>query len=373
MPRPDFSHPPFTPMGVRRPTRVIRVGAVAVGGEAPITVQSMTKTDTSDIEATSVQITELAALGCDIIRLAVPDEVAARALKAICERSSIPVVADIHFNHRLALMALDAGVAGLRINPGNIGGVDRVRDVVRAAQGRKVPIRIGVNAGSLEKDLLERFGGATAEALVESALGHVRLLEETGYQEIKISVKASDVHRTVAAYRLLSQRTSYPLHLGLTEAGTFMAGTVRSSVALGILLAEGIGDTIRVSLTDRPHEEIRVGLELLRCLGLRSLGPQVTSCPTCGRIRIDVIRLARQVEEALEVFYRAHPDRPCPRVAVMGCMVNGPGEAREADIAIAGGDGKAALYVKGSPVATVPEDQVGAAILEQVERWSRGV
>lgn len=354
----------------RRPTRRVEVGAVAVGGDAPISVQSMTKTDTVDTEATGTQIEELAQAGCDIIRLAVPDEAAARALKIIVGRSPIPVVADIHFNHRLALMALEAGVAGLRINPGNIGGAERVREVVAAARGRRVPIRVGVNAGSLEKEILDRLGGATAEALVESALNHVRLLEDAGHEEIKISVKASDVPRTVAAYRLLSRRTDYPLHLGVTEAGTFMAGTVRSSVALGILLAEGIGDTIRVSLTDRPHEEIRVGLELLRCLGLRAPGPRVTSCPTCGRIRIDVIRLAREVETALEIFARRHPGRPFPRVAVMGCMVNGPGEAREADIAIAGGDGKAALYVRGRPIGTIPEGQVVAAILEQVERWS---
>ncbi len=353
----------------RRATRRILVGSVAVGGGAPVSVQSMTKTDTRDVTATAAQIVELAQAGCEIIRLAVPDEAAARALAAIVGQSRIPVIADIHFNHRLALAALEAGVAGLRINPGNIGGPAHVREVVAAAAPRRVPIRIGVNAGSLEKELLAKHGGATAEALVESAMGHVRLLEDAGYSEIKISVKASDVARTVAAYRLLSARTDYPLHLGVTEAGTFMAGTVRSSVAMGILLAEGIGDTIRVSLTDTPAREVRVGLELLRSLGLRPPGPSVTSCPTCGRVQVDIVRLAQEVEGELDRYHRENPGASLPRVAVMGCVVNGPGEARDADIAIAGGKGRVALYVAGEHVATVPEAEAVAALMERVRAW----
>ena len=347
----------------------MRLGAVAVGNGAPVSVQSMAKTDTRDVAATVAQIRELELLGCDIMRLAVPDEAAARAIKPIKEAVRIPIVADIHFDHRLAILAVEAGADGLRINPGNIGPARNVREVVRAAAPRRVPIRIGVNSGSLEKSMLARHGGATAEALVESALAHARMLEDAGHRDIKISVKASDVKRTVLAYRLLAERTDYPLHLGLTEAGTRTAGTVRSSVALGMLLAEGIGDTIRVSLTDEPAQEVRVGLELLRCLGLRPPGPAVISCPTCGRVQVDLIRLAREVETALEQWYRLNPDAPRPVVAVMGCMVNGPGEARDADIAIAGGKGKAALYVAGRRVATVAEADAVQALLERVRAW----
>lgn len=354
---------------IRTETRQIRIGNVAVGGGAPVSVQTMTKTDTADVDSTVAQIREVAALGCDLVRLAVPDEQAAAAIGSICKQSPIPVIADIHFDYRLALKVLAGGVHGLRINPGNIGGNDKVREVVRAAAERKVPIRIGVNAGSLEKDVLSLYGGATAEALVESALRHVRLLEDAGYYDIKISVKASDVARTIEAYRVLAASTPYPLHVGVTEAGTFLAGTVRSSVAMGMLLSEGIGDTIRVSLTDQPHQEVRVGLEILRCLGLRAPGPHVTSCPTCGRIEIDVISLARAVEDELEKFFAEHPDRPCPHVAVMGCMVNGPGEARAADIAIAGGKGKAALYIHGQMVSTIPEDRIVEAIMDEVRKW----
>jgi (E)-4-hydroxy-3-methylbut-2-enyl-diphosphate synthase len=358
-------------MKARRQTRGIRVGAVAVGGGSPVSVQTMTKTDTRDVDATAAQIREAATLGCDIVRLAVVDEAAAKALDAIVPQAPIPIIADIHFDHRLALRALAAGVHGLRINPGNIGGVDKVREVVAAARERGAPIRIGVNSGSLEKDLLAAHGGATAEALVESALRHVAILERLDYHEIKISVKASDVRRTVEAYRLLSVRTEYPLHLGVTEAGTFLAGAVRSSVALGILLAEGIGDTIRISLTDAPSREVRVGLELLRCLGLRAPGPSVISCPTCGRIQVDVIRVAQDVEAALDELYRVAPGLERPVVAVMGCMVNGPGEAREADIALAGGAGKFALYVGGKLRATVPEAGAVAELLAAVRAWKR--
>jgi len=353
----------------REQTRQVTVGNVPVGGGAPVSVQTMTKTDTRDVEATSAQIDEVMAAGCDIVRLAVPDEAAARALEEIRGRTQAPLVADIHFDHRLAVRALDAGVDGLRINPGNIGGVDRVREVVAAAQGRRVPIRIGVNAGSLERHIEQQHGGPTPEALVESALGHVRILEKLGYEEIKISVKASDVVRTVAAYRLLSERTPYPLHVGVTEAGTFLAGTVRSCVAMGILLSEGIGDTIRVSLTDTPDREVRVGIEMLRALGLREPGPNVISCPTCGRIEVDVVSLAQKVEASLEDLYRREPARPRPKVAVMGCMVNGPGEARDADIALAGGKHRFALYVDGQHVKSVPEDSALSALVEAVSAW----
>lgn len=345
------------------------VGAVAVGGDAPISIQTMTKTDTRDVRATVNQIRELEISGCDIVRLAVVDESAARALAEIRREVRLPLIADIHFQHKLALIALDAGIDGLRINPGNIGGEAHVREVVRAAAPRQVPIRIGVNAGSLEKDILEKHGGATATALVESALRHVRLLEDAGHPWLKISVKASDVPRTVEAYRLLSRAVDYPLHLGVTEAGTLINGTVRSSVAMGILLAEGIGDTLRVSLTDHPAQEVKVGLELLRCFGMRAPGPSVISCPTCGRIQIDVIGLAARVEAELEKHYRANPDAPRPLVAVMGCLVNGPGEAREADIAIAGGRGKGALYVKGQCVATVNEAEIVDRLMEEVRAW----
>lgn len=353
----------------RRPTRQIHVGPVAIGGTAPISVQTMTKTDTRQVAATVAQIREIQAAGCDIVRLAVVDEDAARALAAIRREVTIPMVADIHFNHKLALIALDAGIDGLRINPGNIGSLDRVRDVVRAASGRKVPIRIGVNAGSLEKELLEKFGGATAEALVESAMRHVRILEDAGHPWIKISVKASDVPRTLQAYRLLSRTTDHPIHLGVTEAGTLLNGTIRSSVAMGMLIAEGIGDTIRVSLTDHPVQEVKVGIELLRCLGLRPPGASVISCPTCGRIQINVVALAQQVEAKLDEYYRENPTAPHPTVAVMGCLVNGPGEAREADIAIAGGQGKAALYVRGAFLETVPESDILDKLMEQVRQW----
>ncbi len=355
----------------RRPTRPIRVGGVAVGGGARISVQSMTKTDTRDVEATVAQIRRCRLAGCDIIRLAVVDEDAARAFGAIRREVDIPLIADIHFNHKLALAVLDAGVDGLRINPGNIGGAAHVREVVKAAEARRVPIRIGVNAGSLEADILAAHGGATAEALVASAMGHVRLLEDAGYREIKISVKASDVPRTIDAYRLLAATTDYPLHLGVTEAGTFLAGTVRSSVAMGMLLAEGIGDTIRVSLTDQPEREVRVGLELLRCLGLREPGPSVVSCPTCGRCLVDVVAVAGQVEAELERLYGELPSGKRPVVAVMGCVVNGPGEAREADLALAGGQGKFALYARGKFVRAVVEQDAVAALIEAVRDWCR--
>jgi len=357
----------------RRRSRQIHVGSIVIGGNAPVSVQTMTKTDTRDVRATVAQIREVQALGCDIVRLAVPDEAAAKALGKIRKQVTIPLIADIHFDHKLALIALEAGIDGLRINPGNIGGVAKVKEVVAAARERKVPIRIGVNSGSLEKDIAKKHGGPTPKALVESALRHVRVLEDLNYREIKIAVKASDVRRTIEAYRLLAAKTDYPLHLGVTEAGTLLPGTVRSSVAIGILMNEGIGDTIRVSLTDTPAIEVKVGLELLRCLRLRGPGPNVISCPTCGRIQVDVVRVAKAVEEELEKYYIAYPAAPRPVVAVMGCMVNGPGEAQHADIAIAGGKGKFALYLRGKLVKTIPQSKAAAAVLDCVRKWRKGM
>ena len=355
----------------RTATRRIMLGGVAIGGGAPVSVQTMANAHPHDAAALLRQVDEAADLGCDIVRLTVPDERAAEVFRQVRARSRVPLVADIHFDYRLALAALEAGADGLRINPGNIGGADRVRAVVAAARTRNVPIRIGVNGGSLEKELLAQFGSATAEALVESALRHVALLEAEDYREIKISVKASAVPRTLEAYRLLSARTEYPLHLGVTEAGTFLPGTVRSCVALGALLLDGIGDTIRVSLTDTPAKEVRVGVELLRSVGLRAPGAAVTSCPTCGRTRVDVAGLATRVEERLERFYREHPAAPRPHVAVMGCVVNGPGEAKGADIAVAGGDGRFVLFVRGERVKTLPEAEALEAIVTLVAEWGR--
>jgi len=353
----------------RRKTRTIHVGPIAIGGDSPVSVQTMTKTDTRDVASTIAQITDIASLGCDIVRIAVPDQAAATALAEIRRGTTIALVADIHFDHKLALLALDAGVDGLRINPGNIGTREKVAEVVAAASERKVPIRVGVNSGSLEKDVLAKYGGPSPEALVESAVRHVRILEELDYSEIKISVKASDVARTVLSYRLLSEQVDYPLHLGVTEAGTLVPGTVSSSVAMGILLAEGIGDTIRVSLTDAPEQEVRAGLSILRSLGLRPPGASVISCPTCGRTEINVAGLASRIEGALEQYYKDNADAPRPVVAVMGCVVNGPGEAKHADIAVAGGKGKAALYVHGEYVATIAEEEIADSILEAVAEW----
>jgi len=343
---------------------------VAIGGGAPVSVQTMAKAHPHDEAAISRQIAEAAELGCDIVRLAVPDLAAAEVFRRVRAASPVPLVADIHFDHRLALAALAAGADGLRINPGNIGGAERVREVVAAARERRVPIRIGVNGGSLERDLLARYGSATPEALVESALRHVALIEAEDYREIKISVKASDVPRTLAAYRLLATRTEYPLHLGVTEAGTFLPGTVRSCAALGALLLDGIGDTLRVSLTDTPAREVRVGVELLRSVGLRAPGAAVTSCPTCGRTRVNAADLAARVEERLERHYREHQNAPRPHVAVMGCVVNGPGEARAADIAVCGGDGAYVLYVRGERLGTLTEAEALDEIVRLVQRWT---
>jgi (E)-4-hydroxy-3-methylbut-2-enyl-diphosphate synthase len=307
----------------------------------------MTNTDTRDASSTVAQIAQLAEAGCEIVRLAVPDEEAASRLYEIKRASRVPLVADIHFNHKLALAAVDAGLDGLRINPGNIGSRECISQVVEAARDRNIPIRIGVNSGSVEKHLLERFGGPTPQAMVESALGHVHLLEERGFDQIKISLKSSSVLDTMTAYRLLSQEVDYPLHIGITEAGTLLRGTVKSSLGLGILLWEGLGDTLRVSLTGDPVDEVLVAWEILRSLGLRRRGPEIISCPTCGRTEIDLIHLAREVEKHLrpvtEVF----------TVAVMGCPVNGPGEAREADIGLAGGRDSAVVFRKGQVIRTI--------------------
>lgn len=344
----------------RRHTRAIKIGSVQVGGDAPVSVQSMTNTDTRDAGTTVKQIQELEAAGCEIIRVAVPDREAAGALKSILPNIKIPLVADIHFDYRLALDALKAGVHGLRINPGNIGGEDRVAAVVAAAAKRQVPIRIGVNAGSLEKDLLKLYGGVTAEAMVESALRHIRILEQLNYKEIKVSLKASYVPLMIQAYRILSGKVNYPLHVGVTEAGTLRAGTVKSAVGIGVLLAEGIGDTIRVSLTGHPRHEIKVGFDILKSLGLRKRGIELISCPTCGRTEIDLIPIAEEVEKRLEGL-----DMPL-KVAVMGCVVNGPGEARHADVGIAGGKGEGLLFKKGQVIRKIPGDRLADELVKEV-------
>lgn len=347
-------------------TRQLKIGNLLVGGGAPCTVQSMCSTDTRDIAATLAQIERLATAGCEIVRCAVPDMAAADALGRIRAASPIPVVADIHFDYRLALKVLELGIDGLRLNPGNIGERWKIAEVVKASQERLVPIRIGVNAGSLEKELLEKYGHPTAEAMVESALRHVRILEEIGYEQIKISLKASDVMKTVAAYRLLSARVDYPLHIGITEAGTSFAGTVKSAVGLGILLADGIGDTLRVSLTGDPVDEVRVGFEILKSLGLRKKGINFISCPTCGRCEVNLIRVAEEVEQRL-----LEVTAPIT-VAVMGCVVNGPGEAREADFGIAGGKGEGLLFRHGEIVRKIPEDQLADALVEEVLNAVKG-
>ena len=348
-------------MTTRGDTRPLRLGALQVGGGAPVSVQTMTKTDTRDVSATVAQIRRVADLGCDIVRLAVPDMTAAEALADIRRLSppELPLVADIHFDYRLALAAVASGIDGLRINPGNIGGSERIRAVVQAARPRSLPIRIGVNGGSLERDILERHGAATPEALVESAMRHVALLEAEDYREIKISVKASDVPRTLAAYRLLAQRTRYPLHLGVTEAGTYLQGLVKSAVGIGSLLCDGIGDTIRVSLTDDPLREVEAAREILRAVGAPGSGVSVISCPTCGRTEIDIIPIAKEIEA------KTRDIKKDLKVAVMGCIVNGPGEAAEADIGIAGGKDCAMLFKKGVTVRKL-EGDIAAQLLEEI-------
>ena len=346
----------------RRLTRQLEVGKVKVGGTAPITVQSMTNTKTSDPVATLEQINRLAEAGCDIVRCAVPDMAAAEGLKTIVAESPIPVIADIHFDYKLALAAIEAGVDGLRLNPGNIGGNDRVAAVVEAAKKRNIPIRIGVNAGSLPKDLLEKYGHPTPEALVEAAWRHIRILEEMYYKNIKISLKAHDVPLTLAAYRLMASQCDYPLHVGITEAGTVNSGIIKSAVGIGTLLAEGIGDTIRVSLTGDPVREVKVGFEILKSLGLREYGPTLISCPTCGRTQINLEKLALEVEKRL-----AEISEPIT-VAVMGCVVNGPGEAREADVGIAGGINEGLIFRKGEVLKKVAEADIIDELFAEIEK-----
>jgi (E)-4-hydroxy-3-methylbut-2-enyl-diphosphate synthase len=349
----------------RHSTRRIIVGGIMIGRGAPIAVQSMTNTPTQDVAATVAQIHRLEAAGCEIVRVAVPDEEAARAVAGIKAQIKIPLIADIHFDHRLAVAAARNGADGLRINPGNIGGRHKIAKVVDVAKDRRLPIRIGVNAGSLEKDLLKTYKGATAQAMVESALRHVALLEDFNFDQIKISIKASDVPRTVEAYRLLAAKTDYPLHLGVTEAGSLYAGTVKSALGIGMLLADGIGDTLRVSLTRDPVEEIRVGFEILKALGIRQHGPEIISCPTCGRCEFDLFGVVEAVEKALLT-------RPVPvKVAIMGCVVNGPGEAREADIGIAGGVGQGILFRRGKVVRKVPQEKLVETLLQEVDAWER--
>lgn len=348
----------------RKTTRSIRVGDVEVGGAAPIRVQSMTNTDTRDVEATVAQIRRLEAAGCEIVRVAVPDRDAAAAIAQIKAQITIPLIADIHFNSRLAIAAARAGADGLRINPGNIGAKHKVKAVADCAAEHGIPIRIGVNSGSVEPDLMEKFAGeVTARLMVESALRHVEQMDAFGFDQLKLSIKASDVGRTVEAYRLLSEKTDFPLHVGVTEAGGLYAGIVKSALGIGMLLAEGIGDTLRVSLTRDPVEEVRVGFEILKALKIRSRGPEIISCPTCGRCNIDLFDIAERVEKAL--LLKTVPIK----LAIMGCAVNGPGEAREADIGIAGGNGVGVLFKKGEVVKKFPENRLAEVLLEEVERY----
>ena len=346
--------------GERKKTRQIHVGDIPIGGNAPVAVQSMTNTDTRDISATVHQIEQLSDAGCEIVRLAIPDEEAVTAFREIKKKVRTPLIADIHFDHRLALGALSAGADGLRINPGNIGSQRAVEKVVNAARDRESPIRIGVNAGSLHKEILSSYGGPTPEAMVASAMEHVRLLESLDFGLIKISLKSSNVINTIKAYELLSQEVDYPLHLGVTEAGTLISGTVKSAIGIGYLLAQGIGDTFRVSLTRDPVEEIRVAYEILRSLDLRSRGPEIISCPTCGRCEIDLFSLVEKVERTVSDI------KASPKVAIMGCVVNGPGEAKEADVGVAGGRGQGILFRKGKIIKKIPEDQLAEVLIKEV-------
>ena len=355
-------------MIVRRKTRKITIGDIDIGGESPIRVQSMTNTDTRQVEATVAQIHELEQSGCELIRVAVLDLDAAQALKQIREKISIPLIGDIHFDYRLAVAAMENGAQAIRINPGNLGGSEKLAKVVDAAKMHKVPIRVGVNSGSIEKDLLKQFGYPCPEkpdALIQSALRNVRLLEQQEFYDIKISVKASDTLTTIHGYRKLADQTDYPLHIGVTEAGGLIAGTVKSSVALGILLFEGIGDTFRISLTRPPVEEVRVGYELLRSLRIRERGPELISCPTCGRTQIDLFALAERVEEYVQKM-----ESPL-KVAVMGCVVNGPGEAKEADIGVAGGHGVGIIFKKGKLFMKVPEAELMEVFMTELQAMDK--
>ena len=347
----------------RENTKVIQIGDRKIGGGNPILIQSMTNTKTQDAAATVAQILELERAGCEIIRCTVPDMEAAKALSEIKKQIHIPLVADIHFDYKMAIAAMENGADKIRINPGNIGGPDRVKAVAEVAAARGIPIRVGVNSGSLEKRLIEKYGGVTAEGIVESALDKVHMMEETGFDNLVISIKSSDVLMCVKAHELLAERTDYPLHVGITEAGTVQSGNIKSAIGLGLILSQGIGDTIRVSLTGDPVEEIRSAKLILRTLGLRKGGIEVVSCPTCGRTRIDLIGLAEKVEKLVE-------DYPLDiKVAVMGCAVNGPGEAREAELGIAGGQGEGLLFKKGEILRKVPEEQLLDALKEELDHW----
>ncbi|MDI6766876.1 MAG: flavodoxin-dependent (E)-4-hydroxy-3-methylbut-2-enyl-diphosphate synthase [Bacteroidota bacterium] len=350
-------------VGIRRQTRQVNVGGILIGGNAPISVQTMTKTKTSDVAATVAQIKQVADAGCDIVRVTVNDKEAADAIGDIVKLSPIPVVADIHFNHIFALKSIEANVAKVRINPGNIGSKDRIQEVLNAAKKKNIPMRIGVNSGSLEEDILQKHGYPTAEALFESAMRHVGICEEFDFKDIIISVKSTDVKLMIEANRLIAQRTDIPLHLGVTEAGTTKIGTIKSAVGIGTLLAEGIGDTIRVSLTDSPVKEIEVGKEILRSLSLATRNVELIACPTCGRLEVDLFGIMKQLEEKLTGVKKSI------KIAVLGCIVNGPGEASEADIGIAAGKGVAILYRKGKVIKKVKEEEIVSAILEEVEKF----
>lgn len=346
----------------RKPTREVKIGNLKLGGENPIVLQSMCNTDTRDVEATVEQILKLEEAGCELVRVAIPDMAAANAVEEIKKRIHIPLAADIHFDYRLALRVMELGIDKVRINPGNIGEEDRIRQVVEMAKERHIPIRIGVNSGSLEKDLIEKYGGVTPQGLVESALKHIRILEKYKFYDIVVSIKASDVPFSIEAYRLLAEAIPYPIHVGITEAGTPYAGTIKSAVGIGTILAMGIGDTIRVSLTGDPVEEIRAGKEILKSLGLRKFGIEFVSCPTCGRTEIDLISIANEVEEKCRYI-----DKNI-KVAVMGCVVNGPGEAREADLGIAGGKGVGLVFKKGEIIRRVDEKDLVSALMEEIEK-----
>ncbi len=344
----------------RKQTKKVQVGDISIGGDAPISVQSMTNTDTRDVKATVAQIKRLEDAGCDIIRVAVPDTEAASAVRGIKKATKIPLVADIHFDYRLALECIKNGVDKIRLNPGNIGGQDRVKIVADMAKERQIPIRIGVNSGSVEKSIIEKYNGVTPEGMVESALAHAAMLENVNFEDIIISIKASSVPMTIAAYKLLSQKSPYPIHIGVTEAGTIYKGTIKSSIGIGCLLSDGIGDTLRVSLTGDPVEEVRVGKQILKSLGIITSGIEVVSCPTCGRTRIDLIGIANMIEPVLDKI-----DKNI-KVAIMGCEVNGPGEAKDADIGIAGGNNEALLFKKGKIIRKIPQDKIVEELVKEI-------
>lgn len=347
----------------RKKTRQITVGNVLIGGDAPISIQTMTKTKTSDVKATLEQIFRCKEVGADIVRVTVNDDESAKAIKDIVKHSPVPIVADIHFNHIYAIKSIEAGVAKVRINPGNIGNKKRIEEVLRRANEKGIPIRIGVNSGSLEKDLLEKHRFPTAEALYESAMRHINIANEFGFDNLAISVKSTKVNLMIEAYRLLSSKTDYPLHLGVTEAGTFFTGTVKSSVGIGVLLAEGIGDTIRVSLTDEPEKEVLIGKEILRSLGLRQTGIEIISCPTCGRLDVDLFKIVAELEQSVNKIGKNIS------IAVLGCAVNGPGEAKDADIGIACGKSEAIIYKRGKKLRKINESDIVKEILREIDNF----